>query len=205
MIIIGITGSIGMGKSTIASMLNIFNIPVYDADYEVKKLIENNNLVIEKIKKEWPSVINLKEGKEVVDKIQLGELVFRKIRHKLKLERIIHPLIHKHRDKFFKKYKEKKTIIALDVPLLYEADVNKTCNYIFLALTSEENQKLRVLKRPNMTEEKFILIKKNQWSDEMKKQQNPYIITTSYGKLLTFLVITFYLLIIIFKEKIIKI
>ena len=93
----------------------------------------------------------------------------------------------------------------MDVPLLYETGVNKICNYIFLALTSERNQKKRVMKRANMTEKKFMLIKKNQWSDEMKISQHPFIITTSYGKVITFILITFFLISIIFKEKVIKI
>ena len=204
MILIGITGSIGMGKSTIASMLKFFKIPVHDADNEVKKILENDRLIIKKIKNEWPDVIYVNEGKEVVNKNKLSKLIFRNVKCKVKLEKIIHPLIHKNRDKFLQQYKTKKIIIALDVPLLYETGVDKICNYIFLALASEEKQKNRVLKRPNMTESKLLLIMKNQWSNKMKKDKNPYIITTSYGKMLSFFLISFYLFIIILKEKIIK-
>ena len=204
MILIGITGSIGMGKSTIASMLKFFKIPVHDADNEVKKILENDRLIIKKIKNEWPDVIYVNEGKEVVNKNKLSKLIFRNVKCKVKLEKIIHPLIHKNRDKFLQQYKTKKIIIALDVPLLYETGVDKICNYIFLALASEEKQKNRVLKRPDMTESKLLLIMKNQWSNKMKKDKNPYIITTSYGKMLSFFLISFYLFIIILKEKIIK-
>ena len=205
MIIIGITGSIGMGKSTIASMLKYFNIPIYDADNEVKKLIENNILVKRKIKKEWPEVVFMNKGKEVVNKSKLGDLIFRNMAYKVKLEQVIHPLVHKKRDNFISKYKNKKSIIVMDVPLLYETGINKICDYIFLALTSEKKQRNRVLRRPNMNEEKFLLIKKSQWSDKMKKSQRPYIINTSYGKTLTFILISIFLLYIIFKEKVIKI
>ena len=205
MIIIGVTGSIGMGKSTIASMLNFFNIPVHDSDLEVKKTIENNNLVRKKIIEEWPDVVDLNKGKEVINKGRLSDIIFSSIKSKKKLEKIIHPLIHKRRNDFLQKYITKKFIIALDVPLLYETGVNKICNYIFLAVTSEENQKKRVLSRSNMSEEKFFLIKKNQWSDKMKKSQYPYIVNTSYGKPLTFILITIFLLRIIFKEKVLKI
>ena len=205
MIIIGITGSIGMGKSTIASMLKCFNIPIHDSDHEVKKMLENSRLVIEKIKKEWPNVIDIKEGKEVVNKSNLGEIIFKNIDCKIKLEKILHPLIHQKRDKFLQKYKTKKLIIAIDVPLMYETGLNKMCDYIFLALTSEENQKKRVLRRSNMTEAKLLLVKKNQWSDKMKKSQNPYVINTSYGKLFTFFLVSYYLSTIFFKEKFIKI
>ena len=205
MVIIGITGSIGMGKSTIASMLNVFNIPIHDSDYEVKKIIENNTLVKRKIKKEWPEAICINKGKEIVNKKKLSELIFKNMKCKVTLEKIIHPLVHKERDKFLKKYKGIKFLIAMDVPLLYETGVNKICDYIFLALTSEKNQRDRVLSRPNMNEEKFLLIKKNQWSDEMKKAKKPYIISTSFGKSVTFILTLFFLINIFFKEKVLKI
>ena len=205
MIVIGITGSIGMGKTTIASMLSILNIPIYDADYEVKKLIENSSLIKKKIKNEWPNVIYKNEGKDVVSKKKLSDLIFKNTKYKVKLEEIIHPLVLKKRNIFLKKYKNKKFIVAIDVPLLYETGANKICNYIFLALTSEENQKKRVLRRSNMTEEKFMLIKKNQWSDNKKKSQSPYIINTSYGKLFTFLLTILFLIKVVYKERVIKI
>ena len=204
MIIIGITGSIGMGKSTIASMLKFFGIPIHDSDLVVKELIETNSSVLKKIKKNWPEVIDIIDCKEVINKGKLSEIIFNDIKCKENLEKIIHPLVNKKRKIFLKKYESKKNIVGMDVPLLYETGLNKICNYIFLALTSEANQAKRVLKRKNMTKEKFILIKENQWSDEMKKEQKPYIINTTYGKILVFIVLTFLLFTIFFKEKVLK-
>ena len=203
MIIIGITGSIGMGKSTIASMLNFFGIPIHDSDLVVKGLIETNSLVLKKIKKNWPEVIDIIDSKEIINKEKLSKLIFNDIKCKENLEKIIHPLVNKKRKMFLKKY-ESKNIVGMDVPLLYETGLNKICNYIFLALTSEANQAKRVLKRKNMTKEKFISIKENQWSDEMKKEQKPYIINTTYGKILVFILLTFLLSTIFFKEKVLK-
>ena len=204
MIIIGITGSIGMGKSTIASMLKFFGIPIHDSDLVVKGLIETNALVLKKIKKNWPEVIDITDSKEVINKGKLSEIIFNDIKCKENLEKIIHPLVNKKRKMFLKKYEFKKNIVGMDVPLLYETGLNKICNYIFLALTSEENQAKRVLKRKKMTKEKFISIKENQWSDEMKKEQKPYIINTTYGKISGFLLLTFLLSTILFKEKVLK-
>lgn len=204
MIIIGITGSIGMGKTTIASMLKFYNIPIHDSDLEVKKMIENNSLVLKKIKKNWPEVINIINSKEVINKGKLSEIIFNDTKSKKKLEKIIHPLIHKKRKMFLEKYKFKKIIVGMDIPLLYETGLNKVCNYIFLALTSEKNQTRRVLKRTNMTEEKLTSIKQNQWSDKMKKEQKPYIINTSYGRILVFFLITFLLSKILIKEKVLE-
>ena len=203
MIIIGITGSIGMGKSTIASMLKFFGIPIHDSDLVVKELIETNSLVLKKIKKNWPEVIDIIDSKEIINKEKLSKLIFNDIKCKENLEKIIHPLVNKKRNMFLKKY-ESKNIVGMDVPLLYETGLNKICNYIFLALTSEVNQAKRVLKRKNMTKEKFISIKENQWSDEMKKEQKPYIINTTYGKILVFILLTFLLSTIFFKEKVLK-
>ena len=203
MIIIGITGSIGMGKSTIASMLKFFGIPIHDSDLVVKELIETNSLVLKKIKKNWPDVIDITDSKEVINKGKLSEIIFNNTKCKQKLEKIIHPLVNKKRKMFLKKY-ESKNIVGMDVPLLYETGLNKICNYIFLALTSEANQAKRVLKRKNMTKEKFESIKENQWSDEMKKEQKPYIINTTYGKILVFILLTFLLSTIFFKEKVLK-
>ena len=204
MIIIGITGSIGMGKSTIASMLKFFGIPIHDSDLVVKGLIETNSSVLKKIKKNWPEVIDITDSKEIINKEKLSKLIFNDIKCKENLEKIIHPLVNKKRKMFLKKYETKKNIVGMDVPLLYETGLNKICNYIFLALTSEATQAKRVLKRKNMTKEKFILIKENQWSDEMKKEQKPYIINTTYGKILVFILLTFLLSTIFFKEKVLK-
>ena len=118
---------------------------------------------------------------------------------KEKLERIIHPLVEDQRVRFIKQ-NHASYIIGLDVPLLYETGTDKVCNYIFLANTSEKNQKKRVLLRQNMTEKKFNLINKSQWSFDRKKIKNPFLISTSYGKLYTFITILFYLLLIILKE-----
>ena len=203
MIIIGITGSIGMGKSTIASMLKFFGIPIHDSDFEVKVLIETNSSVLKKIKKNWPEVIDIINSKEVINKVKLSEIIFNDTKCKETLEKIIHPLVHKNRKMFLKKY-EFKNIVGMDIPLLYETGLNKICNYVFLALTSENNQAKRVLKRKNMTAEKFISIKENQWSDEKKKEQKPYIINTTYGKILVFILLAFLLSSIFFKEKVLK-
>jgi len=199
MIIIGITGSIGTGKSTIASMMRILNLVVHDSDLEVKEILENNVLVKNKIKKKWPNVIFSKGNKQFINKKKLSEIVFNYPKEKVFLEGIIHPVVHERRDNFINKNKNKKFVI-LDVPLLYETGTDKICDYVFLACTTDIKQKARVLFRENMTEEKFNLIKKSQWPQEMKLKHNPYPITTSYGKIITFIIIIWYLIFIIFKR-----
>ena len=95
-------------------------------------------------------------------------------------------------------------MIALDIPLLYETGTDKICDDIFLVYTSEKKQEARVLARPNMSLKKFNLIKNAQWNTQMKIERNPYLISTSYGRLTSFIIISIYLIIIIFKKKVLK-
>ena len=200
MVIIGITGSIGMGKTTIAKILNFCKIPIFDADEEVKKILDNNVSIINKIKSKWPECIYLQNNKEIIDKKKLGKIIFNNTKEKEKIEKIIHPIINKKRNIFLQeKKKEKFRLVGLDIPLLYETKTNKICNYILLASASESTQKDRVLKRDGMTIDKFNKINKNQLSDCFKRKQKPIIISTEFGKAITFISVIFYIILINFK------
>ncbi len=203
MIIIGITGSIGMGKSTIANMLKQFKIPVFDSDKEVRDLLENNNAVKKQIFNLWPDVILTQRNEKEIDKRLLGRKIFSNKKYRKILESIIHPRVMERRNVFIKSV-EKSLIVALDVPLLYETGIDKVCDDIFLVYTDEETQKKRVLARSNMTQKKLDLIKKAQWNDQKKKEKGPYLVTTSYGKFVSFIIITSYLITILFKKKILR-
>ena len=139
MIIIGITGSIGMGKSTIASMFNLLNIQTLDSDQIVKNLLNSDVFVLEKIKKNWPNCIQQLNNKDVVNRLELSKLIFSNKLEKEKLEKIIHPLVFKNRNKFLEEAKkENRIVVGLDVPLLYETNTHKMCNYVFLAIASKK-------------------------------------------------------------------
>ena len=203
MIIIGITGSIGMGKSTIANMLKQFKIPVFDSDKEVRDILENNNAVKKQIYDLWPDVILTETNEKEIDKNLLSQKIFRNIKYRKTLESIIHPKVKERRNIFIKSV-ERSLIVALDVPLLYETGTDKVCDDIFLVYTNEENQKKRVLARSNMTQKKLDLIRKAQWNDQKKRDKDPYLVTTSYGKFVSFVIITSYLITILFKKKILR-
>ena len=200
MIIIGITGSIGMGKTTVSRMLRILNIPVFDSEKKVKAIMKKNFDIIEKISKIWPESVSLQQKQKKINKNVLSNKIFESKKERKKLERIIHPLVKKERTLFLKK-NEKCFVVGLDIPLLYETGMDKECDYIFLVHTSKKIQKKRVLMRPNMTEKKFDLINNSQWSFEKKEKEKPYIINTSFGKLITFITIIFYLFKIKFRGK----
>ena len=198
--IIGVTGSIGMGKTTISSMLRLVGIPIFDSDKYVRTILEENNCVIEKIFRLWPDTVSIIQKKKKINKHLLGEKVFKSRKNRKILENIIHPIVQKQRDIFIHNHKKSK-IIGLDVPLLYETGTDKICDYIFLVNALKNIQRKRVLARPNMTEEKFKQINNAQWTFEQKKKMKPFIINTSYGKLLSFITVIIYLLIIVINGK----
>ena len=201
--IIGITGSIGMGKSTISSMLLKIGIPVFDSDTEVATILSNNIKIINQIYKRWPRAIVINKDKKKVNKKTLGDIIFKTAKDKLFLEGLIHPLVQKQRDLFIKLNKDKE-LIALDIPLLFETQVYKICDYVLIADASDSIQRNRVLKRSNMTKQKFQLIKKNQFSNKERKRLSPksFLITTNFGKLVTFLLVLTILLKIYFTKKV---
>ena len=196
MVRIGITGSIAMGKSTIAKIFTYFGIPVHDSDLEVRILINKNKNVIKKIEKHWPEVFN-KEKK--INKLKLREIIFSKNKEKLKLEKILHPLVKKKQVEFKKKHNKHK-FLAFDIPLLYETRQEKDFDYIFLANCSKETQIKRAMKRENLDINTFNRINSSQLCVKEKIRYKPIIINTEYPKLFVFLNILLKLIIIKFKE-----
>ncbi len=201
MIIIGITGSIGMGKTTVSSMLRFLNIPIFDSDKEVKIILEKDKIVIDKIQNIWPDAVSFEKKHKTINKVLLSDKIFSDKKNKKLLEKIIHPIVKKKRNQFIYQYEHSK-IIGLDVPLLYETKTNEICDFIFLVNTSKKIQQKRVLKRSKMTKEKFDLINNAQWSYEKKKKYKPFIIDTSFGKLFSFIQVIIYMIIIISNRKV---
>jgi len=203
MIIIGITGSIGMGKSNITLILKFFGIPTYDSDRSVKELLKED-FIIRVIKKKWPNCIIHDKKKEKIDKKKLSKIIFDNSNERKKLENLLHPYVMKKRNNFIRKNKN-KNLLGIDVPLLYETKTDKICDYIFLATATKEIQQKRVLKRNNMNMEKFNKINNSQLSDFEKKKKDPIIIPTGYGKIITFIIVMLNLLWINIKTKSIKV
>jgi dephospho-CoA kinase len=200
--IIGITGSIGMGKSTISSMLTKLGIPVFDSDKQVSKVLEKNYKVITKIGLKWPHAVIINNREIRVNKKVLGDIIFSNLSDKIFLEKLIHPILHQERDLFIQQ-NINHSLIALDVPLLFETKLHKICDFIFLVNAKNEIQMSRVLKRKNMTHEKFDLIKKNQLSNEERRKlsSNIFVVSTDYGKVISFFIILGYLFKILFFIK----
>jgi len=200
--IIGITGSIGMGKSTISSMLTKLGIPVFDSDKQVSKVLENNRKIITKIGLKWPDAVIINDREISVNKKVLGDIIFSNLSDKIFLEKLIHPIINQERNLFIQQ-NINHSLIALDVPLLFETKLHEICDFIFLVNAKSDTQMSRVLKRKNMTHEKFNLIKKNQLSNEERKKlsSNIFVISTNYGKLVSLIIILGCLFKILFLKR----
>ena len=176
MIILGLTGSIGMGKSTTAEMFREEGIRVHDADAVVHALYQSQAVPL--IEKAFPGSTNSKG----VDRNELGKIVIGNPDAMKKLENIVHPLVKEKREIFLKEAKQANAkFVVLDIPLLFETNSEKSCDYVLVITASKEEQARRVLSRSGMNTEKFEKIKASQMSDVEKRKKADFIIDTSFG------------------------
>ena len=178
MMIVGLTGSIGMGKSATAKMFAELGVPVFDADATVHTLQVKNGPAIPAIEAAFPGVI--KDGE--LDRDALGKIIFADPEAKKHLEAIIHPMVGEARQAFFAKAeKDGDSFVVLDVPLLFETGGNKACDKVVVVSAPADVQRDRVLARPGMSEEKFENILSRQTQDADKRAGADYIIDTDKG------------------------
>ena len=162
-----------MGKTTVSNMFREIGVPVWCADNEVNKLYSKNGEATKIFMKEFPSVLT----KTGVDKTKLRNLIHTDNSILKKIEEIVHPLLHGSRN-YFAKLHEKHPIIIYDVPLLFEKNQERKYDAVVLVTASETTQKSRVLKRKNMTEKDYRLIKRNQLNEKEKLKRANFIINT---------------------------
>ncbi len=176
MIILGLTGSIGMGKSTTADFFKALNIPVFDADATVHNLYETE--LVEPIAKIFPkAVLDHK-----IDRNLLAKEVLDNPDAMNQLENIVHPVIRSYQEIFIKNERAKKTpLVVLDLPLLFEKKLEQTVDKILLVTAPFEIQRERVLSRKNMNKEKFQKILNRQIPDSEKRKKADFIIETHKG------------------------
>ena len=171
--VIGLTGSIGMGKSTVAAMFERAGVPVFDADAEVRAMQGPDGELISAIEAAFPG----STGPEGVDRDALGKIVFADKDKLAALEAIVHPAVAEKRAKFLRA-NEDSPLILFDVPLLFERGGHEAVDVIVVVSAPAEVQRERVLARPAMTEEKFEHILGLQTPDAEKRQRADYIIDT---------------------------
>lgn len=173
MIVLGVTGSIGAGKSTVASILRNCQIPVFDADSEAHAVLEKNKTALKKIKDEFPSAFS----KGSINRKAIGRIVFSNDRKARSLEKIIHPYVLSQLKIFLKREKKSGArLVVLDIPLLFETGLEKICDKIIVVTTSPEIQRRRVLARKGM--KSFVLkkIQRKQFSEAIKKKKADFIV-----------------------------
>tara|TARA_Y100000589_G_C27048169_1_gene586120 strand:+ start:92 stop:697 length:606 start_codon:yes stop_codon:yes gene_type:complete len=171
--ILGLTGSIGMGKTTISEMFRDLGVPVWCADTEVNKLYEKNGAATKLFSKEVPIVVTEKG----IDKKKLRNLIHQDSSMLKRIEGIVHPLLGSSKIDFIKSNKD-FLFIVFDIPLLLEKNQEKSFDAVLVVTASERTQKIRVLSRKNMAERDFQLIKQNQLNEEEKVKRADYIINT---------------------------
>lgn len=178
MIILGLTGSIGMGKSTTAEMFRVEGCPVFDADAAVHSLYAKGGAAVPIIRSVFPDAI--KDG--AVDRTILGTHMRNDPLNLEVLESFIHPLVGKLRAEFIEGAQENGAdIVVFDIPLLFETGGDKRVDKIIVVTAPKTIQKMRVLDRPGMTEDMFEMILSRQTPDHIKRQKADYIIFTDKG------------------------
>ena len=178
MVIVGLTGSIGMGKSTAAKMLREMGVPVYDADAAVHALQAPGGAALPGIEAAFPGVV--KAG--VLDRQALGARVFGNKEALRRLEAIVHPLVgHKQRAFLRRAALAGEKLIVLDIPLLFEGMGERRVDATLVVSAPAFLQRRRVLARPGMTAEKFEGILRQQVPDALKRRKASLVIPTGMG------------------------
>ncbi len=176
MIVLGLTGSIGMGKTTTAAMFAEEGVPVNDADKVVHELYRSE--AVAPIARLFPEVVV--DG--VIDRQSLSANLAKNPAKFKELEAIVHPLVRAREKAFLEQQREiGETLVVLDIPLLFETGGENRVDEVVVVTCNAEVQRQRVLARPGMTEEKFHLILSRQVPDAEKRARADYIIDTGRG------------------------
>ena len=176
MILLGLTGSIGMGKSTTAKLFAEAGVPVYDADAAVHRLYEDE--AAPAIEAAFPGTTA--DGK--VDRARLSARVLHDPAAMKQLEQIVHPMLGASRQKFLRDAEQSGAPVAVvDVPLLFETGGEKRVDAVVVVTTTSEIQRQRVLARDNMTSEMFDTILARQLPDAEKRKRADFVVDTSGG------------------------
>jgi dephospho-CoA kinase len=178
MLLIGLTGSIGMGKSETAKMFRELGVPVYDADAAVHKLYEKGGKAVEPLRAAFPAAIM----DDAVDRKALSRCVIGLPDEMKKLEAIVHPLVGEAQMDFLRENMAAGQAMAvLDIPLLYETGGETRVDVVVVVSAPYDIQKTRVLARPDMDEAKFAAIHAKQVPDTEKRRRADFVVESDKG------------------------
>lgn len=173
MIVLGLTGSIGMGKSTVARMFADEGVPVFDADKTVRALQGPGGALVAPIEAAFPG----STGPEGVRRAVLADMVLHDRAVLRRLEEIVHPAVGQAREAFLAEHRD-RPLVVLDVPLLFETGGEKNVDKVAVVSADPDVQRARTLSRPDMTPEKFVRIMMHQLPDAEKRKRADYVIPT---------------------------
>jgi dephospho-CoA kinase len=186
MFVLGLTGSIGMGKSTAAKMLRRLGVPVHDADAAVHQLLAGDRKVRAEIAARFPNVIGEGAG-GTIDRQALGAAVFADAAARKDLEAILHPRVRAAAKRFLRNQaRAGAPLVVLDIPLLYETGGEANVDGVLVVTAPKFLQVRRVLSRPGMSVERFEGILASQVPDREKRRRADYIVETGLGKAYTY-------------------
>ncbi len=181
MVILGLTGSIGMGKSTAAAMLRRLGVPIHDADKTVHQALGPGGGAVAAVAAAFGPDLVSESG--AIDRRRLGARVFQDVTALIRLEDILHPLVRRAERRFLARAAGRRTpVVALDVPLLFETNGIGRVDATIVVTAPPFVQRARVLARPGMTPDKLASILKRQLPDRIKRHYADFVVPTGLGK-----------------------
>ena len=182
MVILGLTGSIGMGKSTTANMFRQLRVPVYESDNVVHRLLGPGGAAVPAVRAAFPNVII----DDAVDRAGLGKHVFGNPTALTTLEGIVHPLVRAAQAQFLRRAAARRErLVVLDIPLLFETGGDGRCDATLVVSAPRFVQEMRVLSRPEMTRAKLDGILDRQMADREKRVRADFVVPSGRGRALT--------------------
>jgi dephospho-CoA kinase len=183
LIVLGLTGSIGMGKSTAAAMLRRLGVPLFDADLVVHCLLAPSGAAVSAVSAAFPGVESEAGG---IDRVLLGQRVFTNPAALRRLEEILHPMVAAEEKRFLARSRARQVpLVVLDIPLLFETGAERRCDYVLVVSAPALVQRQRVMRRPGMTEIRLDAILRKQVPDHRKRQRADFVVPTGAGRGLT--------------------
>lgn len=184
MIILGLTGSIGMGKSTAAATLRRLGLPLFDADAVVHRLLGPGGAAVRAVENLFPGV---RDDGGAIDRRSLGPRVFGDPAALRRLEAILHPMVRQAEKRFVARARARREpLVVLDIPLLFETGAPERCDFVLVVSAPLRLQRERVMRRPGMTASRYADILRAQMPDREKRRRADFVVATALGRGTTF-------------------
>jgi dephospho-CoA kinase len=179
-IILGLTGSIGMGKSTAAAALRRLGVPLYDADAEIHRMLGKGGSAVAAVEAAFPEV----RGEDgAIDRRRLGQHVFGRPEELRRLERILHPRVRAVEQRWLARARQRREkLVVLDIPLLFETSRIDRVDGVIVVSAPARLQRERVMRRPGMSAERLAAILRSQYPDAAKRRRADFLVTTALSR-----------------------